>query len=43
LKLLEVKSAHVYSLGSLPQHHKDQFDRMIIAQAIAEALILVVR
>ncbi len=28
------------TLGHLPLHHKDPFDRMIIAQAITENLVL---
>jgi PIN domain nuclease of toxin-antitoxin system len=27
--------------GSLPSHHKDPFDRMLIAQALAESLTLI--
>jgi PIN domain nuclease of toxin-antitoxin system len=27
--------------GSLPLHHKDPFDRMLIAQAMAESLVLI--
>ena len=29
--------------GSLPPHHRDPFDRMLIAQAQAEGLVLVTR
>jgi PIN domain nuclease of toxin-antitoxin system len=29
------------SAGNLPLHHKDPFDRMLIAQALAESLTLV--
>ena len=27
--------------GTLPQHHKDPFDRMLVAQAQAEGLTLI--
>ena len=29
--------------GSLPPHHRDPFDRMLVAQAQAESLIIVTR
>ena len=32
---------HAETLDSLPPHHADPFDRMLIAQAIAEGLTLV--
>ena len=38
LELLPVEAAHVFSLQLLPVHHKDPFDRMLIAQAITEDL-----
>jgi len=41
LKLLSVKLHHVYALESLPLYHKDPFDRLLIAQAIAENMFLV--
>jgi PIN domain nuclease of toxin-antitoxin system len=28
------------TLGSLPLHHRDPFDRMIIAQAMTESLVV---
>jgi PIN domain nuclease of toxin-antitoxin system len=33
--------SHGERAGSLPLHHKDPFDRMLIAQALAESLTLV--
>ncbi len=36
-----VRPAHVYALDRLPAIHKDPFDRLLIAQAIAEGWILV--
>ncbi|MEX1119041.1 MAG: type II toxin-antitoxin system VapC family toxin [Terrimicrobiaceae bacterium] len=32
---------HGADLRSLPPHHQDPFDRMLIAQALAESLVLV--
>lgn len=41
LQLLPVKPAHIYALDQLPLHHKDPFDRLLIAQALHENLPLV--
>jgi PIN domain nuclease of toxin-antitoxin system len=41
LRLLPITAEHVYALDNLPLHHKDPFDRLLIAQAIAEDLTLV--
>jgi PIN domain nuclease of toxin-antitoxin system len=38
LLLLPVTLDHVLALSHLPGHHKDPFDRLLIAQAIAEGL-----
>lgn len=40
IKVLDCKSRHVYELGSLPDYHSDPFDRMLVAQARTEDLIL---
>ena len=32
---------HAFSAGRLPRHHDDPFDRMLVAQAEAEKLVLV--
>ena len=34
---------HAAQAGSLRTHHRDPFDRMLIAQAQAEGLVLVTR
>ena len=34
---------HAEQAGSLPMHHRDPFDRFLVAQAQAEGLILVTR
>ncbi len=39
-KLLGISLAHCITLGKLPMHHRDPFDRMIIAQGISEGLAL---
>ena len=40
-RLLPVTLEHVYALDSFPLHHRDPFDRLLIAQAHQEGLILV--
>lgn len=40
---LSMTVAHAYAAGSLPRHHEDPFDRMLVAQAITEDLILLTR
>ena len=40
-RLLPVTIEHVYALGSFPLHHRDPFDRLLIAQAHQEGLTLV--
>jgi PIN domain nuclease of toxin-antitoxin system len=39
--ILSIRAKHVSSLSALEEIHKDPFDRMLIAQAIAEGLALV--
>ncbi|WAR46013.1 type II toxin-antitoxin system VapC family toxin [Methylomonas rapida] len=41
LQILNIEPAHIYQLQSLPFHHNDPFDRMILAQAQVENLQLV--
>ena len=38
---LPISLAHAVAAGSLPRHHDDPFDRMLIAQARLESLVLV--
>ena len=40
LQLLPITPRHVYALDGLPLHHKDPFDRLLIAQALTEDLPL---
>ncbi len=39
--LLPIGIRHIDQLGTLPTHHRDPFDRMLIAQAQADGLTLV--
>ena len=39
--LLDINTAHAKRAGSLPLHHRDPFDRMLVAQATIESLTLV--
>ena len=41
LTILPVTLTHVLALDALPFHHKDPFDRLLIAQSIAEGLTIV--
>ena len=40
-ELLPLALAHVTGVATLPPHHKDPFDRLLIAQAIVENLHVV--
>lgn len=40
-KLLPVQLRHIQGIRSMPRHHGDPFDRMLVAQAIADGLTLV--
>ena len=40
-KMLSVSVAHAAAVASLPLHHADPFDRMLIAQARTEQLVIV--
>jgi PIN domain nuclease of toxin-antitoxin system len=41
LRALAVELAHIRELGGLPANHGDHFDRMLVAQARHEGLVLV--
>jgi PIN domain nuclease of toxin-antitoxin system len=41
LQLLPIDLRHVLALEALPYHHKDPFDRLLIAQSVAENLVCV--
>lgn len=36
IDILEIKLAHLFKLNSLPFHHQDPFDRLIICQSMVE-------
>lgn len=40
-RLLPVTMDHVYTLDHFPLHHRDPFDRLLVAQAHRESLTLV--
>lgn len=40
---LPVRSTHAVEAGRLPMHHRDPFDRMLVAQARCEGLTLMTR
>ena len=42
-EMLPITADHAHLIGELPQHHRDPFDRMLIAQAKFERLTLVTR
>lgn len=39
--LLPIELRHITALGLLPPHHRDPFDRMLVAQATADGLQLI--
>ena len=41
IEILEISSEHLDELVKLPFHHKDPFDRLIIAQSLVEDATLV--
>jgi PIN domain nuclease of toxin-antitoxin system len=40
LEILPIDRQHIFALSSLPFHHKDPFDRLLIVQAKMENLVL---
>lgn len=41
VRILQITRDHVLRIESLPDHHRDPFDRMLIAQSLEEKLPLV--
>lgn len=41
LEILPVRIEHVFELDNLPLHHKDPFDRLLLAQSIVENATIV--
>jgi PIN domain nuclease of toxin-antitoxin system len=42
-EMLSITADHAHLIGTLPAHHRDPFDRMLIAQALFEGFTLVTR
>lgn len=43
IRLLAIKPDHLHALRGVPWLHRDPFDRLLVAQAGAEAMVLVTR
>ena len=43
IRVLPISAEHALAAGDLPRHHDDPFDRMLVAQAIAEGLTILTR
>jgi PIN domain nuclease of toxin-antitoxin system len=41
LKFLAISKKHIFALSDLPMHHRDPFDRLLIAQARTNNLLFV--
>ena len=41
VEILSITTEHILELDNLPFHHKDPFDRLLIAQSIAEDFTIV--
>jgi PIN domain nuclease of toxin-antitoxin system len=41
IQILDIKLEHLKVLITLPLHHRDPFDRILIAQAITEDIVLI--
>jgi PIN domain nuclease of toxin-antitoxin system len=41
IKILNIKLEHVIEVADLPLHHRDPFDRLIIAQGLVENLPII--
>jgi len=39
--MLPISARHAVAVGSLPPHHHDPFDRILIAQAFTEPMVLI--
>jgi PIN domain nuclease of toxin-antitoxin system len=42
-QLLDIKTSHLYPIATLPYHHKDPFDRLIIAQGMEEDMTIITK
>ncbi len=41
IQSLDITTEHALTVFKLPMHHKDPFDRILIAQAVAENMIII--
>jgi PIN domain nuclease of toxin-antitoxin system len=41
IELLPITFPHILKVGELPSHHNDPFDRLLVAQAIAEDIVVI--
>jgi PIN domain nuclease of toxin-antitoxin system len=41
IQLLDIKLEHLKVVSALPLHHRDPFDRLLIAQAIVEDIVFI--
>ncbi|PWB55178.1 MAG: PIN domain nuclease [Nitrosomonadales bacterium] len=41
LQILPINLAHIRQLSTLPSHHNDPFDRMLVAQAASQNMALI--
>jgi PIN domain nuclease of toxin-antitoxin system len=42
-EMLAITAEQAHAVGDLPAHHRDPFDRMLVAQAMVERLTMVTR
>lgn len=42
-EFLDITVEHAYAVADLPPHHRDTFDRMLVAQAKVEGMTIVTR
>jgi PIN domain nuclease of toxin-antitoxin system len=43
IQLLPISPGHLHRVATLPFHHRDPFDRLLVAQAMMDDLVLVSR
>jgi PIN domain nuclease of toxin-antitoxin system len=43
VEILQISNEHLLTLSTLPGHHSDPFDRLIVSQALAENLTLITK
>ena len=42
-EMLDITTEHAHTIGDLPPHHRDPFDRMLIVQARIEKFVIITR